>query len=75
MVERFKRLKMTSIDAVAALFLFFFVCQFLLFLALSWIARKNIKILKMIAKEFQKESKFWNSRARKESFLRKMEKQ
>ena len=61
---------MTSLDAVAALFFFFFLVQFILFLILGWIVKQNIKTLRMIVREFQKQSKFWNARARKEAFLR-----
>lgn len=66
---------MTSLDAVAALFFFFFLVQFILFLILGWIVKQNIKTLRMIVREFQKQSKFWHARARKEAFLRDMEKQ
>lgn len=66
---------MTSIDAVAALFFFFFLVQFILFLILGWIVKQNIKTLRMIVREFQKQSKFWHARARKEAFLSDMEKQ
>ena len=66
---------MTSIDAVAALFFFFFLVQFILFLMLGWIVKQNVKILRMIVREFQRQSNFWHTRAKKEAFLRDMEKQ
>ena len=66
---------MTSIDAVAALFFFFFLVQFILFLILGLIVKQNIKILRMIVREFQRQSKFWHARARNEAFLRDTEKQ
>lgn len=65
---------MTSIDAIACLFLFFFLLQFCLFLMLSWIVRQFIRVLSVNAKEFRRESKFWNNRARREALLRKLEK-
>lgn len=60
----------TSIDAIAALFFFFFLIQLILFLMIGWITRKYIKAIKLLCKEFQRQSKFWHTRARKEAFLR-----
>ena len=65
---------MTSIDAVAALFFFFFLIQFILFLMLGWVVKQNIKTLKMVVREFQRQSKFWHTRAKREAVLRDMRK-
>lgn len=65
---------MTSLDAVAALFLFFFIVQFVLFLMLCWIVRKYLKALRIMGREFQKYAKFWHARANKEAFMRDLEK-
>lgn len=64
---------MTSLDAIAALFFFFFLIQFILFLMLAWIVKKYVKAIWLINREFQKQSKFWHSRAKKEAFLRDCE--
>ena len=66
---------MTSIDAVAVLFLFFFLVQFILFLMLGWIVKQNAKALKMVVREFQRQSDVWHARARREALLRDLEKQ
>lgn len=64
---------MTSIDAIACLFLFFFLVQFILFLMLCWIVKQNSKALKMVVREFRRQSDFWHEKARKEAFLRNLE--
>lgn len=61
---------MTSLDAVAALFLFFFIVQFVLFFIMGWCVNRLVKALILHRKEFQRQSKFWRARARKEAFLR-----
>ena len=66
---------MTSIDAVAALCFFFFLFHFIFFLMLGWIVRHTVRLLWMIVREFQRQSNFWHTRAKKEAFLRDMEKQ
>lgn len=42
---------MTSIDAIAFLFLVFFLIQFCLFLMLSWIVRQYIRAVLLNARE------------------------
>ena len=63
---------MTSLDAVAALFLFFFLCQFILFLMLAWIVRKYVKAIWIVHKQFREQKNFWRRTARKESIFRVM---
>ena len=61
---------MTSIDAVAALFFFFFLCQFILFLMLAWIVRKYNKAIWIVHKQFREQKNFWKKEARREKIFR-----
>lgn len=61
---------MTSIDAVAALIFFFFLCQFILFLMLASIVRKYIKAIQFLVKIFSEQKNFWWREATSERYKR-----
>ena len=65
---------MTSIDAIAFLFLVFFFIQFCLFLMLAWIVRRYIRVVLLNAREFRRQSKLWHARYRREACFRDIEK-